>query len=252
MIPALHHLDIAGLATALRGGLTARRVADAMLDRAAALDPALHVFIELWPEAARARADALDQAGAGHRPLWGVPLAHKDIFARPLRQPSCGVAHASGLSALPPAPVLEPLERAGGVELGAVNLAEFALGTTGTNALFGNVGNPWNPAHCSGASSSGSAAAVGAGIAWGSLGTDSGASCRVPASFCGVVGFMPTRGVLSTEGVFPLAWSLDTVGLLARSVADCASLFAALHTAPAPPRSSRDTRPRRCYRASSC
>ena len=236
MSPALHHLDIAGLAAALRDGLTARCVADAMLDRAAALDPALHVFVELWPEAARARAHALDQAGARHLPLWGVPLAHKDIFARPLRQPSCGVAHPSGLAPLPPAPALELLERAGSVELGAVNLAEFALGTTGTNAFFGNVGNPWNPAHCSGASSSGSAAVVAAGITWGSLGTDTGASCRVPASFCGVVGFMPTRGVLPAEGVFPLAWSLDTVGLLARSVEDCASLFAVLHAASSPPR----------------
>ena len=236
MSTALHRLDIAALRAALRDGLTARHVTDAMLDRTAALNPSLHLLVELWPEAARLRAEALDRAGTGHTPLWGVPLAHKDIFARQHRQPSCGVADATGMAPLPPAPVLELLERAGGVELGVVNLAEFALGTTGTNAFFGNVGNPWNVAHCSGASSSGSAALVAAGVAWGSLGTDSGASCRVPASFCGVVGFMPTHGALSTEGVFPLAWSLDTVGLLARSVKDCEILFAALHTAPPAPR----------------
>ncbi len=229
---AWHRLDIAALASALRDGTTVRGVVDAMLARAEALDPALHLFVQRWPDAARVAADSKDREGPGATALWGVPVAHKDIFARPNRQPSCGIAAPTGLAELPPAPAIRSLLAAGVVELGAANLAEFALGTTGTNAFFGDVGNPWNPAYCAGASSSGSAAVVAAGVAWGSLGTDTGASCRVPASFCGVVGLKPTHGAVSTEGVFPLAFSLDTVGVLARSVADCATLFGAVRRHP--------------------
>ncbi len=225
---ALHRLDIAGLASLLRGGAKVRSVVDAMLARADSLDPALHLFVQRWPDAARTAADAMDRVGPVTSALWGVPVAHKDIFARPDRQPSCGIASPTGLADLPPAPAIAAMQAACVVELGATNLAEFALGTTGTNAFFGDVGNPWNPAHCSGASSSGSAAVVAAGVAWGSLGTDTGASCRVPASFCGVVGLKPTHGAVPTEGVFPLAFSLDTVGVLARSAADCATLFGAV------------------------
>ncbi len=228
MSAKLHRLDIRGLAAALRDGVTVRQVTEAMLARAERLGPALNLFTEIWPEAARTRADALDRAGPGPSPLWGVPMAHKDLFARPARQPSCGVSASTGTKDLPPAPVLARLEEAGTVELGAANLAEFALGTTGTNEFMGDVGNPWNPAYCTGASSSGSGALVAAGVAHASLGTDSGASCRLPASFCGAVGLKPTHGAIPTDGVFPLAWSLDTVGLLTRTAQDCALVFEAM------------------------
>ena len=208
-----------------RGDVTAQTVTRTLLERASAFRR-LNAFIELWPEKALARAERLDTEGPRTgQPLWGVPLAHKDMFARPHRQPGCGVASEFAEAKLPPSPVLAALDRAGAIDLGPLNLAEFALGITGTNAVFGDVANPWDVARCTGASSSGSAAAVAAGLAFGSFGTDTGASVRVPASFCGVVGLMPTTGALDTAGCFPLAWSLDAVGVLARTVADCALLF---------------------------
>jgi aspartyl-tRNA(Asn)/glutamyl-tRNA(Gln) amidotransferase subunit A len=226
LIGPLHRQTIEELRAALcRGEVSAQTVTRALLDRASALRP-LNVFVELWPERALASAERLDGEGPrADRPLRGVPLAHKDMFARPGRQPGCGVASELAEAGLPPSPVLAALDRAGAIDLGPLNLAEFALGVTGTNAIFGDVANPWDLSRCTGASSSGSAAAVAAGLAFGSLGTDTGASVRVPASFCGVVGLMPTAGALDATGCFPLAWSLDAVGVLARTVADCALLF---------------------------
>lgn len=226
MIAPLHRQTIYELSAALgRRDLSAQTVTQTLLDRASTLRR-LNAFIELWPERALARAERLDKEGPRNdRPLWGVPLAHKDMFARPDRQPGCGVASEFTEARLPPSPVLAELDRAGAIDLGPLNLAEFALGATGTNAVFGNVANPWDVARCTGASSSGSAAAVAAGLAFGSLGTDTGASVRLPASFCGVVGLMPTAGALDATGCFPLAWSLDAIGVLARTVADCALLF---------------------------
>ncbi|MCC7426723.1 MAG: amidase [Alphaproteobacteria bacterium] len=240
---ALLRAGIRASAAALAGGqVTARALAEAALSRIAARDGVLRCFIALWPEAARTAADRLDRAG--HRRdmhlLAGLPVAHKDIFASPERQPSCGVGEPWGEPALPTSPALAAVRATGAVELGALNLAEFALGTTGTNAFFGNVGNPWNPAHCAGASSSGSGAAVGAGYVVAALGTDTGASCRVPASFCGVAGLKPTHEAVSTTGVFPLSWSLDTVGMLGQTADDCAILLAAAQGGPAPSRPAPD------------
>jgi aspartyl-tRNA(Asn)/glutamyl-tRNA(Gln) amidotransferase subunit A len=217
---------------------TSRALVAAALERSAALDPSLRAFVEMWPQQARDAASTSDAAAPEQRahPLHGLPVAHKDIFARPGRQPGCGVRSSWGDAPLPASPALAAVQRTGAVEIGALTLAEFALGTTGTNAFFGNAGNPWALGHCTGASSSGSAVAVAASLVFAALGTDTGASCRVPASFCGVVGLKPTHGAVSTTGVFPLSWSLDTVGMLARSVDDCALLFAAARdAAPEPP-----------------
>ncbi len=241
MPAALHAWSLRVLVAALRERrITARYAVDAALDRAGAVNPTLHAFVELWPEQARARADAIDGGTGDPGPLGGVPLAHKDIFARTGRQPGCGVPGAEAGLSLPAAPSLTRLAAAGGIDLGAASLAEYALGVTGTNAFVGNAGNPWNPAHCAGGSSSGSAVAVAAGLAWGALGTDTGASCRLPASFCGIVGLKPTHGAIATDGVFPLSWSLDTVGVLARTVTDCATLFALCRE---PGRRPRDAAP---------
>lgn len=229
MTAALHRLDIAGLGARLRGGAVGvRALTEAMLDRAEALNPSLHAFVEVWRHPALERAAALDGAGpAPDQPLWGIPLAHKDLFARAARQPGCGVAGPVGGAALPPAVALARLEDAGSVDLGPLVLAEFALGITGSNAHFGDAANPWDLTRCSGASSSGSGVAVAAGLVAGSLGTDTGASVRVPASFCGVVGLKPTAGAIDGSGMFPSSWSMDCAGVLARTVADAALLFAA-------------------------
>lgn len=234
--------DIRTAAGAVAAGeVTSVGLVAAALERSARLDSVLHAFVEMWPDTARRAAARADAARPAH-PLHGLPVAHKDIFARPGRQPSCGVATPWQGKALPPSPALAAVQATGAVELGALTLAEFALGTTGTNAFFGDAGNPWEIGRCTGASSSGSAVAVAAGLCFAALGTDTGASCRVPASFCGVVGLKPTHGAVPTEGVFPLSWSLDTVGMLARGVDDGALLFAAARGEAAPPPVQPDAR----------
>ncbi len=234
------------------GAVTSSALVAAALDRSARLNERLRAFVELWPDAASAAAATADAVPRTPHPLHGLPVAHKDIFARLGRQPSCGVAAPWGDKPLPPSPALAAVQATGAVEVGALTLAEFALGTTGTNAFFGNAGNPWSLGRCTGASSSGSGVAVAASLVFAALGTDTGASCRVPASFCGVVGLKPTPGIVPTEGVFPLSWSLDTVGMLARGVDDCAILFAAARGAYPPPAVEPDARlsigmPRRYY-----
>ena len=225
-----------------RGDVTSASLTAAALARSRALDGTLHAFVELWPEAAMASAARVDAARGGQHPLRGLPVAHKDIFARPGRQPGCGVGTPWHGPPLPPSPALAAVQGTGAVETGVLTLAEFALGTTGTNAFFGNAGNPFDLGRCSGSSSSGSAVAVAAGLVFAALGTDTGASCRVPGSFCGVVGLKPTHGAVPTEGVFPLSWSLDTVGMLARGIDDCAVLFAAASGAAVPAPTTPDTR----------
>jgi len=206
------------------GDLSVATLVASRIERAQDLSH-LNAFIAIDTVGALAAAARLDHARP-RSPLAGMPLAHKDIFGRHGRQPTCGVPGGAD-HGLPPSPLLDRLTVAGTVDLGPLNLAEFALGVTGTNAFHGDVGNPWDLTRCAGASSSGSAAAVAAGLVLGSLGTDSGASVRLPASFCGVVGLKPTGGTLPLDGVFPLAWSVDEPGVLAGSIEDCAVLFAA-------------------------
>mgnify|MGYP001344368947 CR=1 FL=1 len=176
---------------------------------------------------AAARADALAARGAAGGPLHGVPLAHKDIFARA----NTLVTNGSRICDRPgteTASVLARLDAAGAIDLGALNLVEFAAGATGHNAHFGDCRNPWNPERVPGGSSSGSAAAVAARMAMAALGTDTGGSVRLPAHYCGIVGLRPTYGRVSRHGVFPRAWSLDTVGPMARTAEDAALLLQAI------------------------
>jgi aspartyl-tRNA(Asn)/glutamyl-tRNA(Gln) amidotransferase subunit A len=137
------------------------------------------------------------------------------------------------------AEVLTRLDAAGAVTLGRLNLSEFALGPTGQNAHYGRARNPWDPEVIAGGSSSGSAAAVAAGMAFAALGSDTGGSIRLPAALCGVAGLKPTQGRVSASEIMPLSPSMDCVGPLARSVADLALVFAVLTdpsaaTTPAP------------------
>jgi aspartyl-tRNA(Asn)/glutamyl-tRNA(Gln) amidotransferase subunit A len=136
--------------------------------------------------------------------------------------------------------VVERLEAAGAVSLGKLNMHELAYGVTSANPHFGAVGNPWNPGHTPGGSSGGAGAAVAAGIVYAAMGSDTGGSIRIPASFCGTVGLKPTYGRVSRRGVLPLAWSLDHMGPLTRSVRDAAVVLNAIagHD-PGDPGSSR-------------
>jgi aspartyl-tRNA(Asn)/glutamyl-tRNA(Gln) amidotransferase subunit A len=151
-------------------------------------------------------------------PLGGLPFAAKDIFAMPTREPSCGVGFASGIEGF--SDLIERFADAGADLVGFTSMTELAYEPSGFNAAFGRVRNPWNLDFASGGSSSGSAAAVAGGAVVAALGSDTGGSLRIPAHACGVTAWKPSHGLVSTHGVMPLAPTLDTVGLLARSAKD--------------------------------
>ena len=225
-------LTLRGAAAAiLQGRLRAEELADACLDRIQRLQPKLNCFIRVTAEAAKQKAQAADdaiKAGRARGPLHGVPLAHKDMFYRTGEVCSCGSKIRADFVPDHTATVLARLDQAGGIELGRLNMAEFAMGPTGHNDHFGRCRNPWNPDYITGGSSSGSGAAVAGGLAFAALGSDSGGSVRLPAAACGVVGIKPTLGRISRYGSMPLSHSLDCVGVLARSVGDCARVLSVI------------------------
>jgi aspartyl-tRNA(Asn)/glutamyl-tRNA(Gln) amidotransferase subunit A len=190
----------------------------------------LNAFITVLADAALAearRAKAEIAAGDWRGPLHGVPVSVKDLVD------VAGTETTSG-SAVPPrravsdAPVVARLRQAGAIVIGKTNLHEFAFGTTGDESAFGPVRHPLDPARSAGGSSSGAAVAVVEGMCFGSIGTDTGGSIRIPAAACGIVGLKPTTGELPCNGVVPLSATLDHVGPMARSVADTALLFDAM------------------------
>ena len=174
--------------------------------------------------AAARRADRAIAARAKLGPLHGVPLAHKDMYYRKGKVSTCGSKILRDYRPDMTATVVERLECAGAIWLGNLNMAEFAANPTGHNEHWGDCHNPWNPAHISGGSSSGSGSAVGARACYGSLGSDTGGSVRLPAAACGVVGIKPTYSRASRYAILPRSWSQDTVGVLARAVRDCARM----------------------------
>jgi aspartyl-tRNA(Asn)/glutamyl-tRNA(Gln) amidotransferase subunit A len=235
---------LARAAAALRGGeISSERLTGLALGRIDQLQPVLNAFISVDGDGALAaarEADARLASGARIGPLHGVPLAHKDMFHRAGRATTRGAK--IGRDEIQPgtAEVLTRLDSAGAVELGRLNLSEFALGPTGQNAHYGRARNPWDPEVITGGSSSGSAAAVASGMAFGALGSDTGGSIRLPAALCGVVGLKPGQGRVSAREIMPLAPSMDCVGPLARSVGDVALIFSVLaHLDPQAPSAIR-------------
>lgn len=205
---------------------SAVEVTEAALARAAAVQPRLNCFLALEPQAALAEARALDAElarGVPRGPLHGVPLAHKDLFYRAGIRTTCGSRLLGDFVAGGTSSLLTRMAEAGAVTIGTLNMSEIAVGASGRNETFGHCRNPWNPAHIAGGSSSGSGSAVGARAVYGSLGTDTGGSVRLPASMCGVVGLKPTQGRISRHGVMPLSYSLDNVGPFGRTARDVAA-----------------------------
>ncbi|MDP4908868.1 MAG: amidase [Burkholderiaceae bacterium] len=175
---------------------------------------------------ARARAlDDLQASGMVLGPLHGVPLAHKDLIEVEGKEMHVGSKIMKGNIANKNAWVINTLDAAGQVNLGALHMAEFAMSPTGFNGHYGHGLNPWNPEYPCGGSSSGSGIAVAARLVFGSLGSDTGGSIRQPAFMCGVTGIKPTTKRVSIDGVFPLSHTLDCVGPLAQSARDCARLL---------------------------
>ena len=204
------------------------QVTNLLLERIARLDKRLGAFLDVFGAAALDDARVLEQEaqnGTIRGPLHGVPIAVKDIIDCSNTITTCGSQATPRVNATRDATVIRHLRRAGAIILGKTNLAEFALGATGVNPYTGTTRNPWNAERVTAGSSSGSAAAVAAGLAYAALGSDTGGSIRMPAALCGVAGLKPTYGTVSNCGVYSLSWSLDTVGPIARSVADCAIML---------------------------
>ena len=224
--------DAVDLAAAIKARkVSSREVTEACLAAAERLQPKLNCFIRIDREQALAQARAADEAiakGAARGPLAGVPLAHKDMYYREGEETTCGSKIRRGFKPPVTATALERLAAAGALNIGTLNMAEFAFGPTGHNAHFGHCRNPWDTARVTGGSSSGSGSGTAARIFFGALGSDTGGSIRVPAHLCGLAGLKTTWSLVSRAGAMPLSYSLDTVGPLARTVRDCAVMTQAI------------------------
>lgn len=227
---------IEDLAQALASGrTTSRTLAEEALSKIA--DPAgegARAFIKVHAEQARASADAMDglrKAGRAPGRFAGIPIALKDLFnIAGESTPAGSVALTDAPPATAHAPVVQRMLNAGFISMGRVNMTEFAFSGLGINPHHGTPSSPWDrgSSRIPGGSSSGTAVAVADGMAAAGLGTDTGGSCRIPAAFCGIVGYKPTARRIPIDGVLPLAPSLDSVGPLAPTVACCAAIDAIL------------------------
>ncbi|MGE3272033.1 MAG: amidase [Chloroflexota bacterium] len=218
----------------------------AALDRAAALDGPLNMFITITRDEALAQARLAEKALLeGHYlgPLHGIPVSLKDLYQ------TAGIRTTGGSKILADwvpdtdATVTRRLRQAGAIVIGKNNLHEFAFGATNENPHYGPSRNPWNRERITGGSSGGSAAAVATGVGYASMGSDTGGSIRLPAALCGIVGIKPTYGLVSRSGVLPLSWSLDHCGPLTRTVEDGAIVMNAIvgHDRADPASASRVT-----------
>ncbi len=216
---------------------------EALLARIAALDPVYHAFIAVTADIARAEAKAAEaeiMRGNRHGPMHGIPYALKDIFDVAGLATTCHSKLRADHRATTDATVVRRLREAGAVLLGKLSLHEFANGGPTLDLPWPAARNPWNIDLHPGGSSSGCGTATATGMAPATLGTDTGGSVRNPATCCGVIGMKPTYGAVSRVGVFPLAFSLDHVGPITRTVEDNAILFQTIagHD-PADPTSAR-------------
>ncbi|MGE5253171.1 MAG: amidase, partial [Planctomycetaceae bacterium] len=198
------------------------------LERIARLEPKLNAFITVTANLARKQARQAEREilrGKYRGPLHGIPISLKDLFFTAGIRTTAGSRILRNFVPGENAVVVDRLLEAGAVLLGKTNLHEFAYGVTSNNPHYGLVHNPWDLKRVPGGSSGGSAAAVSAALGIASLGTDTGGSIRIPSAACGVVGLKPSRGLVSLDGVIPLAFSLDHVGPICRCVEDAALML---------------------------
>ena len=203
----------------------------ACLDRIEQLNPKLNAFITVTDTSAleeARKAEAEIARGEWKGPLHGVPLAVKDLIETAGVKTTAASAVLKNNVPTADAEVIRRLKAAGAILLGKLNLHEFAYGGSGIIGHFGIARNPWNTEHITGGSSSGSGAAVAAGLCYGAIGTDTAGSIRLPAAYCGITGLKPTYGLVSARGVIPLSASLDHVGPMARTAADAALMLQAI------------------------
>jgi len=227
------YMSISELGKSFRDGtLSPLSLTEILLDRASLIDPKLNAYRMIVPELAMAQAEVADKqlkAGIDLGPLHGIPFVAKDLFDFKGIPTSAGCKLLENNIANETATSVANLLKAGMVFLGKTNTVQFAFGIIGTNKDHGTPINPWhNIPHVPGGSSSGSAVAVAAGLAPVGLGTDTGGSVRVPSSLCGTTGLKTTVGRVSRYGVYPVSWTLDSVGPLARTVEDVALIYMAI------------------------
>jgi len=210
---------------------TAREICEATLARIAEENPKNNAFLTLTEDRALAQAAAIDRHVAEGKPLpalAGVPIAVKDVIHAEGVRTTCASKILGDFIAPYSATAVERLETAGAVVVGKTSCDEFAMGSSNENSAFGPVRNPHDLERVPGGSSGGSAAAVAAGMCVAALGSDTGGSIRQPASFCGVVGVMPTYGRVSRYGLVAYASSLDHIGPLGRTVKDTATVLSVI------------------------
>ncbi|HEY7268647.1 MAG TPA: amidase [Dehalococcoidia bacterium] len=229
--------DLTSLSLSEASALVQRRevspvdLTDAFIARSEALEPELHAYITTTFDAARAEArQAADELAHGHGrgPLHGIPFALKDLYETAGVRTTAGSKLREDHVPAEDAHVVTLLKQAGVVQLGKLNMHEWALGATNINRYFPSPRNPWDTNRITGGSSGGSGVAIAAGECLGTLGSDTGGSIRIPASLCGITGLKPTYGRVSLRGVVPLSWTLDHSGPMAHSALDCALILQAI------------------------
>lgn len=226
--PALWSLAQASRAMAA-GKISSLELTRACLARIERINPRLNAFLAVEKDEAIKAARAADRARAkgDRRPLLGIPLAQKDMFARKGKTMSRGAGQPTRIEP-EDSTVIARLNAAGALNLGPLHMNEFAFGVGGHNDHFGHAHNAWDVTRVTGGSSSGSGTAVAARLIYGALGSDTGGSVRLPAHFCGVTGLKTTFGRVSRFGAMPLSFTLDTIGPLARSAVDAAMILTAV------------------------
>jgi aspartyl-tRNA(Asn)/glutamyl-tRNA(Gln) amidotransferase subunit A len=228
-LDGLQNLSLCETAELIQSGkVSAAEVLQACFTQIDKLDPIHHAFVWQDREGALARARWLDSVRARGETvgsLHGVPMAHKDMYYRAGRVSGCGSRIRSNQPAKTTATVLRKLDGAGAIDLGGLAMVEFAMGPHGFNAHLPRSLNPWDHDRVPCGSSSGSGVAVASRMVYASLGSDTGGSIRCPAAANGIVGCLPTNGLVSRRGAMPMSWSLDCVGPLTRTVKDAARVL---------------------------
>jgi aspartyl-tRNA(Asn)/glutamyl-tRNA(Gln) amidotransferase subunit A len=227
--PALVNLSIRDAALLVeQRKLSPLDLADACIERSEALEGSLHAYVTRTFDSAREEAKTAGEeiaAGKYKGVLHGIPFALKDIYETAGVRTTAGSRLRDDYVPAEDARTVELLKQAGVVMLGKLNLHEWAMGGTNVNEYYPTPSNPWDSTRITGGSSGGSGAAVAAGYCYGSLGTDTRGSIRIPAALCGISGLKPTYGRVSIRGIVPLNWSLDHSGPMARTAEDCAILL---------------------------